>query len=123
EPDVRLPRQLNQPISPVDEALGEVLTGHVTTLHDLARFESHLSQARSPVQARALEQVAIAIEQALCERFRIVRVRVDNGEAVTRGGRAGHRRTTADSGRRRGAGGPKHKYERDGREGRGTGER
>ena len=52
EADLGSPRELNQGTLPVGDAFAEVLRIERLHLHDLARFELHLANARPAVEAR-----------------------------------------------------------------------
>src|SRR6185437_12282626 len=76
EADLRLPGQADQTIAPVGNTLTEVLRRQVVVEHDLAGFQADLTNARVPLEAGALIQVAFQIEEALREGVRVVRVGV-----------------------------------------------
>src|SRR5262249_6679723 len=78
--------------SPGRQAFGEVLVADAEPLHHLAGLDLDLAQRRLPPLAGALVEVAVANQQALRERRRVVRERAH--DFVPPGGRrigAGHR--------------------------------
>ena len=63
---------------------GEVARIDAVALQDFAGFEPHFPNARLAVLSRALEEHAVAKDQALGEGVRVVRIRIHDGIAVHR---------------------------------------
>src|SRR5688572_15794713 len=78
EADFRGVGELNEPVPPVSQPFGEIAAIYVLPLENFARLEAHFPNARTSVQAGALVEHAVANDQPLRERLRIVRERVHN---------------------------------------------
>jgi hypothetical protein len=86
------PGQLVQPPLPVDDALAEIAAVDDALLLGDAGFEVPFADERPTGQARALEDEAVPIEQALGKGVRVVRVALhDRVAAYGRRGREGWR--------------------------------
>ena len=84
--DMRLPGELDQRAAPWGESLGKVLAGHGRRLQYAPGRQVVHAQRRAPVQAGALVQMSVDVDEPLCVGARIVRIGVDDFVGVIRGG-------------------------------------
>jgi hypothetical protein len=75
---VVLPGELDQGVAPVGEALGEVLAGDVFEVDDSAGFEVFFAQRRAALEAGALVEMAVKIDEALRVGLCVVGIGVDD---------------------------------------------
>src|SRR5207253_10206229 len=86
EPDLGLPRELDERALPLGDAFAEVRRLQRLELDDLAGVDLHLAKAGASHEAGALIEVTVANDQPLREGVAIVRVGVDDAVAVDAGG-------------------------------------
>ncbi len=106
DPDIGLPRQLDDSIIEDSDALTEKIGGKVYSLHDVTAYQFYLAERGVTSTTRTLVQPSVLKHQSLSEGAGVMRVFVDHLIGICRDARI-RRFSPLGSGRRKGRDGGK----------------